>query len=239
MNWIKNSIFLGACLTLGMAFAETEQEAKIKKLIEPRMGANIKVDSVTKTPYGGLFEVVTNGDVFYTDETAQYLVIGRVVETKTYQDLTKARVDQLSAIKFSDLPFDSAMKVVKGDGKRVFAVFADPHCPYCKNLHRILQKIDNATIYTFMLNIVTEQSADKSKDIWCAPDRYKAWDEWMLNGKLPPAAPVNCATPNDQILALGKKIKVIGTPTVYFSDGSRTGSIGDVKTLEAKLAAIK
>lgn len=243
MTAFKPALLLACTLTASLAscfaHAETEQEAEIKRLIEPKMGVNVKVDGVSKTPYAGLYEIRTNGDIFYTDEKAQYLFIGRVVDTQTYKDLTKARVDEISAIHFSDLPLNAAMKVVKGNGQRVFAVFADPNCPYCKNLHKVLQEVDNVTIYTFLLNIVTGESAARSRNIWCAPDRNKAWDDWMLRGKQPPQASAKCSAPNEQVLALGKQFKVAGTPTVYFSDGSRTGAIGDLKTLEAKLAAIK
>lgn len=227
------------CFLSNMAYAETNQEAQIKKLIEPRMGVNIKVDAVRKTPYAGLFEVQTNGDIFYTDEKAQYLIIGRVVDTKSYKDLTKMRVDEINAVNFLDLPFESAIKFVKGNGKRVMAIFEDPNCPYCKNLHRTLQSIDNVTVYVFMLNIVTEESAARSKNIWCSADPKKSWEEMMLEGKVAAVAATDCSTPNDKILALGKKLRIVGTPTIYFADGSRAGSIADAKALEARLASVK
>ncbi|MES2073154.1 MAG: DsbC family protein [Pseudomonadota bacterium] len=238
MNWLNNILLISCSFIAASALAETAQEAQIKKLIEPRMGVNIKVDSVTKTPYGGLFEVRTNGDIFYTDEKAEYLIVGKVIDTKTYKDLTRERVDEIAAINFSELPLDAAIKSVKGNGKRVIAVFEDPNCPYCKNLHRTLQGIDNVTVYSFLLNILSEDSAVKSKNIWCSADRSRAWEDWILNGKIAPAAAANCATPNDRVLALGKKLRIVGTPTVYFSDGTRTGTALDVKALEAKLATI-
>jgi thiol:disulfide interchange protein DsbC len=233
----KNALPLLLALAAAGAAAETAQEARIKQLIEPRMGVGIKVDSITKTPYAGLYEVRTNGDIFYTDENADYIVVGKVIDTRTYKDLTKERVDQLAAINFADLPLDAAVKTVKGNGKRVLAIFEDPNCPYCKNLHKTLQGIDNVTIYTFLLNILSDDSVVKSRDIWCSADRSKAWNDWMANGKA--AAAAACPTPNDKVLALGKKLRIVGTPTVYFSDGSRTGSALDAKALEQKLASMK
>jgi thiol:disulfide interchange protein DsbC len=237
-KWLEFAI-LAACALLGSSsWAETEQEARIKKLIEPRMGVGIVVDSVTKTPYGGLFEIRTNGDIFYTDENAAYFFVGKVIDSTTYKDLTKARVDELAAIKFSDLPLDSAIKQVKGNGKRVIAVFEDPNCPYCKKLHQSLQGIDDITVYTFLLNILSDDSASKSANIWCSPDRAKAWEDWMLRGTAAAPAAAGCVTPNDRILALGKKLRVAGTPTVYFVDGTRTGTGLDAKSLEQRLASI-
>lgn len=229
--------FLG--LAAVTTFGETAQETQIKKLIEPRLGEGVKVESVTKTPYSGLYEVRAGGDILYTDEKAKYLFVGRVLDTATFKDYTKERVDEISKIKFSDLPFDAALKMVKGNGKRVIAVFEDPNCGYCKHFRQTLQEMDNVTVYTFMYNILAEDSIVKSKNIWCAADRSKAWDEWMLNGKAAAAAPANCTTPHEKVLALGQKMKISGTPTIFFTDGTRIPGAIDAKALEGKLAAVK
>ena len=236
---LKQLIACGIVLWSANALAETSLEARIKKLVEPKLGPNIKVDSVTKTPYAGLYEIRTNGDIFYTDEKTDYLIIGRVIETKTYQDITKARVEEINAIHFSDLPFESAIKIVKGNGKRVIALFADPQCSYCKSLHRVLQKVDNITVHLFLLNILNDESAGISKQIWCSRDPQKAWDAQMLGVKIEQAITTECNPPNEKILSLGKKLKIKGTPTIYFSDGTRAAGFDDAKSLEAKLASVK
>ncbi len=226
-------------LTAVTASAQTAQEAAIRKMVESRLGEGVKVDSITKTPYSGLYEVRIGSDIVYTDAKAEYLFVGRVIDAKTMQDYTKARVDEISKIKFSELPFESALKMVKGDGKRVIAVFEDPNCGYCKRFRQTLNEMDNVTVYTFMYNILSEDSAVKSKNIWCSADRMKAWDDWMLNGKAAPQAPESCTSPNEKIFALGRKMKITGTPTVFFKDGTRIPGAVDLKTIEAKLASIK
>ncbi len=235
----KLAAFAAFSFAGSFAFAQSAQEAAIKKAIEPRLGDGAKIESITKTPYGGLYEVRVAGDIFYTDAKGEYLFIGRIVDTKTFQDHTKARLDEINKIKFADLPFDSALKMVKGNGKRVIAVFEDPNCGYCKRFRQTLNEMDNVTVYTFMYNILSEDSAVKSRNVWCSSDRNKAWDDWMLKGKQPETAPANCTAPNDKILALGQKMKVTGTPTVFFADGTRIPGAVDQKALEAKLASIK
>jgi thiol:disulfide interchange protein DsbC len=166
--------------------------------------------------------------------------MGHVYDVKTSQDLTRARIDDINKIKFSDLPLENAIKQVKGDGKRVIAVFEDPNCGYCKRLRQTtLKNMDNVTIYTFLYNILSEDSFVKSKNIWCSSDRVKAWDDWMINGKMAPAAPAECKTPNEQVLALGQKLHIQGTPAIFFADGSRIPGAVDQKTLEAKLSSLK
>jgi thiol:disulfide interchange protein DsbC len=99
--------------------------------------------------------------------------------------------------------------------------------------------MDNVTIYTFLYNILSPDSFEKSKNVWCAPDRAKAWDDWMINNKPAPAAPASCESPNEKVLALGQKLHITGTPAIFFSDGSRIPGAVDQKTLEAKLASLK
>ncbi|MEC5218393.1 thiol:disulfide interchange protein DsbC [Actimicrobium sp. GrIS 1.19] len=221
------------------AFAETTQETAIKKLIEPKLGDGAVVESVRKTPYSGLFELRVGGEILYTDAEARYLFVGRVLDTKNFKDLTKARVDEINQVKFSDLPLELAVKTVRGDGKRIIAVFEDPDCGYCKRFRQTLQTVDNVTVYTFMYNILSEASAPKSRNVWCAADRSKAWDEWMLKGKEAPVAAAGCIAPNDKVLALGQKLRVTGTPTIFFADGSRIPGAVDNKGLETKFSALK
>nr|WP_245182264.1 DsbC family protein [Glaciimonas immobilis] len=220
--------------------AETPQEAAVKKLIEPRLGDGVKVDAVTKTPYLGMFEVRVGKDIFYTDASAKYMFVGRILDAQSSRDFTKERMDEISKVKFTDLPLDLAMKSVKGNGKRVIAVFEDPNCGYCKKFRKTLQEVDNVTVYTFMYNILAPDSAVKSKNVWCSPNRDKSWDDWMLSGKLPATAPASCLTsPNEKVLSLGQSLGVSGTPTIIFADGSRIPGFIDATALEAKFASIK
>jgi thiol:disulfide interchange protein DsbC len=239
MGKTKLAVLLATGLITSCVGAQNSVEATIKKNIEPRLGG-AKIESIKETPYGGLYEVRVAGDILYTDKKGDYLIIGHVYDAKTTRDLTRERIDDINKIKFSDLPFDSALKQVKGDGKRVIAVFEDPNCGYCKRLRQTaLKDLNNVTIYTFMYNILSEDSFVKSKNIWCSPDRSKAWDEWMINGKAAPSAADSCATPNEKVLALGQKLKITGTPAIFFADGSRIPGAVDLGTLEKKLESIK
>jgi thiol:disulfide interchange protein DsbC len=239
MGKTKLAVLLATGLIASCVGAQNSVEATIKKNIEPRLGG-AKIESIKETPYGGLYELRVAGDILYTDKKGDYLIIGHVYDARTTRDLTRERIDDINKIKFSDLPLDSAIKQVKGDGKRVIAVFEDPNCGYCKRLRQTaLKDLNNVTIYTFMYNILSEDSFVKSKNIWCSPDRSKAWDEWMINGKSAPAAAASCETPNEKVLALGQKLKIQGTPAIFFADGSRIPGAVDLPTLEKKLESIK
>jgi thiol:disulfide interchange protein DsbC len=239
---LKNKVLmlLLAALSASCVAAEPSVEDTIKKAIEPKLREGVKIDSVKATPYSGLYEVSANGDVLYTDKKGEFLFIGEIINTKTQRNVTKERVDDLNKVKLSDLPLESALKLVKGDGKRTIVLFEDPNCGYCKQFRKTtLKEIDNVTVYTFMYNILAEDSVTKSKNIWCSPDRNKAWDDWMINNKAAPTAAADCATPNDKISALGHKLRITGTPAIFFADGTRLPGMVGLKDLEAKLATVK
>ncbi len=236
----KFAILLLSGLMASCVGAEAPVEASIKKAVEPKLGAEAKILSVKATPYAGLYEINVDGTILYPDKKGEYLIEGRVIDLKTMSDVTRVRTDEVNKIAFSDLPLDAAVKLVKGDGKRVIAIFEDPNCGYCKRFRQnALKDIDNVTVYSFMYNILSDDSFAKSKNIWCAPDRDKAWDDWMAHGKAAPAAAANCSTPNDKVLALGHKLKITGTPSIFFADGSRIPGAVDLKTLEAKFSTLK
>ena len=156
-----------------------------------------------------------------------------MVDGKTRKSLTEERKQKLSQIKFSDLPLELAIKQVKGNGKRVIATFEDPNCTYCKKLAKELQGITDVTIYTFIYPIFPN-SSELSKNIWCASDRSKAWNDYLINGTQPAAA--KCDTSGiDKTLALGRNLNIRGTPALFFADGSRTPGYMPAAALEKAL----
>jgi thiol:disulfide interchange protein DsbC len=193
-------------------------ESIIKRTLESRMGG-IKVEAVAKTPYLGLYEVRMDGEILYVDEKINFIFNGNIIDAKTMQNITEKRLRELSAIKWENLPLDAAFKTVRGNGKRMLAVFSDPNCPYCKRFEKDLAKVDDITIYTFLFPILSQDSHEKSKAVWCSADKSKAWSELMLNGTVPTAA--RCDTPIENNLALGHKYRVTGTPTLFFTNGER------------------
>ena len=209
-----------AC-TLVLATAAGAQEATLRKNLAERLPQLQKIEEVSKTPIPGLFEVRVNGtDLFYTDAEGNYLIQGSLIDTKQRRNLTEERVDKLTAISFDALPFKDAFTIVRGNGKRKLAVFEDPNCGYCKRFERDLQKVDNVTIYMFLYPILSADSSEKSKHIWCAKDRAKAWQDWMVRDK--PAAVASCdSAAIDRNVEIGHKHKINGTPTLIFSNGTR------------------
>jgi thiol:disulfide interchange protein DsbC len=213
-------------------------EAEVKKAMEAKLST--KVDSVTKSGYLGLYEIYADGNILYTDEKmTAFIAGGQLIDGKTMRNLTEERMRKLTAIKFSDLPLDRAIKQVRGDGKRVLATFEDPNCGYCKRLAKDLLKLDNVTVYTFLYPILSEDSLRKSKQIWCSADRAKAWNDWMLEGRAP-AGKDDCDTSAiSKNQEFGRRLTISGTPTMFFADGERVPGAMPLAKIEQKLGQLK
>jgi thiol:disulfide interchange protein DsbC len=233
---MSKRILLGALAAAWIfaAQAQGNDTTEVKKAVEASLGKGTKVDSVRDAGVMGLYEVVVGGEILYTDRKATYLFLGDIMEAKSHRNLTEDRKNKLAQIKFSDLPFDLAVKQVRGNGKRVFATFEDPHCGYCKKLAKELQGMTDVTIYTFLFPILSPDSTEKSKAIWCASDKAKVWNDWMLNGTEPPAA--KCDAPIEKLVALGRRLNIRGTPTIFFQDGSRVPGFIPAAGIEQSLA---
>lgn len=216
-------------------------EEKLKKTLTQRLGDGTQIETIIKTPYNGLYEVKVGNEIIYSDAEGKFVFIGRILDTETSKDITQSRLDEINKIKFTDLPLDAAVKSVKGTGKRVIAVFEDPNCGYCKRFRKTLADTKDITVYTFMYPILSDDSRTKVKNVWCSADKAKTWDDWMLNGKTPAAAAESCnaTASTDKVVELGRKLKVTGTPTIFFTDGSRVPGAIDSKALESRLASIK
>ncbi|MDI1300150.1 DsbC family protein [Methylotenera sp.] len=236
---VSFTLLSAACA--GISTSAIADEASVKKAVEAAY-PKFKVESVAKTPYAGLYEVFMGGQIIYTDEKMSFLIAeGHLVDPKTKKDLTGERMEELTRVDFSTLPLDQAIKVVKGNGSRKLVVFSDVDCPYCKRLEQNeLTNITDVTIYTFLYPIqqLHPDSANKSKAIWCASNRVKAWQDWILNAKLPSSAG-NCEVPIERIGELARKIGVTSTPTLFFADGKRMLGAQPYKEIEQALVAAK
>jgi thiol:disulfide interchange protein DsbC len=214
------------------------QEATLRKNLSERLINLPKIDEVSKTPMNGLYEIRMGNEVMYSDAEGNFLIQGALIDVKQKRNLTEERMEKLSSIPFDQLPLKTAFTQVRGNGKRKLAVFADPNCGYCKRFEKDLQKLDNVTIYHFLYPILGEDSKTKSKNIWCAKDKAKVWNDWMINGTTPPAA--NCdASVVDTIVAFGQKMRITGTPMILFADGTRVPGAVPLAQVEKMLAEIK
>ncbi len=237
MNYLKS--ISAVCLLICGIGAATAQEAAIRKNLAERLPNLPKIDEVSKTPMNGLYELrVNDSEIFYTDAEGNFLIQGMLIDAKSKRNLTEERTEKLNAIEFSALPLKDAFTIVRGNGKRKMAVFEDPNCGYCKRFERDLQNVNDVTVHMFLYPVLGADSTEKTKSIWCAKDRGKAWLDVMVRDM--PVVKATCDTAAiDRNKAFGAKYKITGTPTIFFADGARVPGAINAAQVEKFLAEAK
>lgn len=205
-------------LMLSMAAQADDGAENLEKRLKDLYPAT-RIERVQTSEIPALYEVTMGKNSAYTDATGRYFVFGHLFDMNTQRDLTAERMEKQQRIDFGQLPMGDAIKIVRGKGERVLAVFSDPDCPYCKRLEAELDKLDNVTLYIFPypLEGLHPEAVDKSVAVWCAPDRARAWADLMKTGKVP--AKRNCENPIQRNIQLAQRLGINGTPTMLSADG--------------------
>ncbi|MDP3760644.1 MAG: DsbC family protein [Ramlibacter sp.] len=224
-----------AIVAAAVAAAASADEVAVRATLQ-RAFPQSPIQGISKTPVPGVLEAAIDGQVFYITEDGRYLLGGPLIDAKESRNLTETRLQQINTIPFDSLPLEWAFKRVKGTGARKIAIFEDPDCPYCKALEQTLAGMDNLTVYVFLYPIeqIHPDAAAKSRAVWCAKDRGKAWDEVMRTG-LAPANAVECDNPIAKIVDFAKRHRITGTPTAILADGRRLVGAVPRAELEAQL----
>ncbi len=229
------------CFCAGMALAAgwaNADEARVQQILRARLPTMV-IESVTRSPLAGLYEVVLDGEIVYTDEKAEYFFGGNIYDIRTLppRNVTQERTNALAAKTFVDAR-ELAIKRVRGGGGRTLFTFEDPNCGYCKALTREFAKMDDVTIYTFLMPLLSQDSVDKSLAVWCAKDRAAAWEDLMSSGVMPESGK-SCPNPLNRIAAIARRFQIQSTPAIFLGDGKHIGGMRSAADIEKAMAAIK
>ncbi|HEY6926262.1 MAG TPA: DsbC family protein [Steroidobacteraceae bacterium] len=240
---MRGAARLGFVLTMaGIALASVSLRAAedptktLQETLQKRY-PDVKLEGAQPTPIPGVYEVFAGGRVVYTDATGDYMILGKLVDTRTRHDLSAEHLDIHNSIDFQKLPFERAIKFVHGNGSRRLAIFEDPDCPYCQQLEKDMASLTDVTVYVFLypLETVHPNATAHAHAIWCSPDRAAAWTGWMQERKAPAGA--TCAgDPVNDLQTLGTSLRISSTPTLFFESGRRVGGALDANTLQQLLA---
>lgn len=212
---MKKLILTLLSLVTTMSYANVEQVKQQMATQYP----DLEVKNIQSTEMTGLYSATIEDQIVFLTADGQYLLAGNAIRLKDQHSLTKELSLKHNRIDWKDLPLNDAIKTVHGNGQHKLAIFSDPNCPYCKQLEAELKKLNDVTIYTFILPF-KPQSVAPSKQVFCESNPVTAWDNLIVRGVAPKTSKA-CANPIERNLALAKKLGVNGTPAVIFSNGSK------------------
>jgi thiol:disulfide interchange protein DsbC len=209
---------------LGAQVARTEQSVDaIRSQLAKRIPSENIRDIRASLTFPGMFEAVTGNEMIFFNADLKTIIVGVAVDFLTGENITEARIKELSKIDVTILPVSSAIKTVRGNGERVLHVFSDPDCLFCARLETNLSAVNNVTIYTYLFPIsqLHPDALRKSSLLLCADSPATAWHAWWTSKNLPSHDRTQCASTIEAIVSLAKKIGVSGTPTLFSADGRR------------------
>ena len=223
---MKKAILIATTFMSTFAFANVETV----KTNLAKNNPDVNIQNIQVTEMKGIYSGSLNGQVVYLNDDAQHILAGSMVRLKDKQNLTKSLLVQQNSLDWNKLPFNDAIKIVKGNGKRQIAVFTDPNCPFCKQLEAELKKLDNVTINIFILAF-KPQSVAPSKKIFCEKNPAQAWDDLISKG-YEPTGQKTCENPIDRNLSLARTLGISGTPTIIFSNGFKVSGAYPAEQIE-------
>ena len=261
-----------AVLTLGVsavtvmpvsAAALASDVAQALKLRLPKT----PIDAISCDKIGPWCEVVSNDTLFYIDETARYLFVGRLYDMEERRDVTAARLlelnpDLLAAgaaraggetqpgrdkpqaqaatanVDLSSLPAAGAIHWGNPRGEKL-VVFSDFQCGYCQRLAGELAKA-KVHVEERPISIFGAASRKLSEAVLCAKDPAKALHAAYAGQA--PASAKTCkgAKALDANEAFAKANGFAGTPVIVRArDGAVLHGYRDAATLRRFAAGAK
>ena len=248
MTLVQASLFTLMVLSQPACAAKHTQKQASEDVIRAALQKQFpkhKVGAIHPAVVNGWYEVVMdNHDVIYADTSAKYIFIGNLIDLAQQKSLTEDRQKELQSVnlkpEFDKLPFDDAIKVVRGTGERKLVVFTDPDCPFCKKLDReSLRPITDVTIYYFLypLDQLHPNSRAKAAKVWCATDRVKAWYDLIYDEKQPDNDG-SCPNPMEAIAASAQNLGINGTPGLFFGSGQVVPGAISTEQIEQMLGPV-
>lgn len=195
---------------------------------------DIPIEHLARTPVPGLYELISEGQIFYIDETASFLLDGNLVDLKGQKNLTEKSMTAQNLRYIDGIGEDNMLIYTKADTTptRSMSVFTDLDCPYCQRLHSELDILLEAGVSVRYLLYPREglntQAHKNLESVWCAEDQHAALTA-AKNGELAPSA--NCDNPITQHVALARQLELTATPMIFLDNGQRINGYLDAETL--------
>jgi len=221
-----SAILVGMFISVSSFAAITEEthQALLKKL-QP---LQLNVESINESPISGLYEVITESNIFYLDQSGQFLISGGIYDLDNgMQNITNNKLDEIRQAnadkyfaKIKD--FEKEMIIYKADNeKHVVTVFTDTTCSYCQKLHSEMADYNKLGItiryLAFPRGGIRSNAYHTMVSIWCSDDPKAAMDS-AKNRK--PIIPLTCDNTVQAQYDLGVLLGIKGTPALFLDDGT-------------------
>lgn len=195
---------------------------QVAKNLEEQL-PGVEFSSLTESTIPGLYEVVTQGQIYYISETAQYLIDGSLIRLSDRTNLTESKlgsiqISMVNAIEEQDM----LIYEPETPSDRAITVFTDISCGFCRRLHAELDTLlENGVRVRYLLFPRAGLGSQGHKDlesVWCADNPQEAMTIAKAGGEIVPAS---CENPIESHVALAQEVGLRGTPLIFTDSGEK------------------
>lgn len=217
------SVCLLFCTLLGSAatFAESTID-EISERISSRL-PGLVVSSLTATELPGIYEAVSDGRIYYIDESAEYLIDGNLIRLTDRVNLTDSRLGNIHMGLIEEIG-EKNMLIFEPEeaSNRSITVFTDISCGYCRRLHAEIDTLLEAGIRVRYLMFpragLDSQAFKDLESVWCADDPQEAMTNAKAGGQIEAKS---CPNPIEEHVVLAQRLGLRGTPLIYTDSGEK------------------
>lgn len=196
--------------------------------------AGVSVKSIKPAPSHGLHEVMfeKNGGIgiVYLDYGEKYLVQGSIMDLKTKEQVIAhekeiPRPKQFTGVDPKLIPAQHAVFMGNPKAAKKIYVFTDPDCPYCRQLHPVLQQLVKqapdlaVNVMLLPLRQLHPQAYDKSRAVMTAKNKTELLDKAFEGKELPIPKGDEGKAAVDAIIKFAEEQGINGTPMILLPDG--------------------
>jgi len=224
------------------ASCHTLSEKEASELLRP---LNVMVQSIKQAPIQGMFEVlvkrVDQQGVIYVDYAKKHIMQGVVVKVASMEAISShvkepPQLQKMTVIDHKRIPIQHSIVMGNPNAIKKLFVFTDPDCPYCRNLHGELVKLEkifpDVAIHIMLYPLpMHPQAYDKARQLVSSKDRdllNKAFD-----GKdIPKPSGDEGKSEIDAIIKFAQSHAIKGTPTMVMPNGEFLVGVHDAEGLK-------
>lgn len=183
----------------------------------------IEFTEVSQSVIPGLYEVITDGQIYYVDKSAEYLIDGSLIRLSDRANLTDARLGRIHMTLIGKMDEkDMLIYEPEKDSTRSITIFTDISCGYCRRLHAELDTLlDEGVRVRYLLFPRAGLDSQGHKDlesVWCADNPQEAMTNAKSGGQIEPKT---CDNPIEAHVALAERLGLRGTPLIYTDSGEK------------------
>jgi len=227
------SAFLLLMLSAGNLLAESTLDEVGERLSKRLPG--ISVTGLTETEIPDLYELVTDGRIYYISESAEYLLDGSLIRLEDRRNLTDTRLGNIHMGMIAGMDEENMLVYHPEEpSNRSITVFTDISCGYCRRLHA---EIDNllaeGVSVRYLLYPRAGMGSQGHKDlesVWCAENPQEAMTNAKAGGRI---EPMSCENPIEEHVALAERLGLRGTPLIYTDSGEKIPGYREAAVLAA------